>query len=77
MDRAAEVRRLNEADSHIAIGERNVTQQRLIVDQHRARGQDAREAERLLAMLEQSLEAYQEHRQLIVEMIAQIEAGLA
>ncbi len=77
MDREAEVRRLNEADGHVATGERHVTEQQLIVDKLRAEGRDTQEAKRLLKMMQDSLDAYREHRQLILEMIAQIDAGLA
>lgn len=77
MDREAEVRRLNEADGHIADGERRITEQLLVVGKLRADGRDTREAERLLRMMEESLSAFQQHRQLTVDMIEQIDAGLA
>ncbi|MGH1571018.1 hypothetical protein ACRAWG_10420 [Methylobacterium sp. P31] len=77
MDRDAEFQRLNEADGHIANGERRVMRQRLVLASRRANGQGTAEAERLLRMMEESLEEYREHRQLTLEMIAQIDAGLA
>jgi hypothetical protein len=77
MDREAEVQRLNEADRHIAKAERQITEQRILVERLRTGGHDTHEAERLLKAMEETLAAEYEHRKLTVEMIDQIDAGLA
>lgn len=77
LDRALEVVRLNQADTHIADSERRVTEQRVRLGQLRADGRATLEAERLLTNLEQMLERLHGHRDEIVRTIAQIDAGLA
>jgi hypothetical protein len=77
MDREAEVQRLNEADGHIAKTERHITAQRALVERLRAGGHDTHEAERLLKTMEETLAAEYDHRKLTLEMIDQIDAGLA
>ncbi|SFK21106.1 hypothetical protein [Bradyrhizobium sp. Gha] len=77
MDRNAEVRRLNEADGHIAKAELALTKQLLVVDKLKADGHDTTEAKKQLQDFEDTLATLREHRGLIVDMIAQIDAGLA
>lgn len=76
VDRAAEVQRLNLADSHIVNAEKNITAQQIILEKLRVDGHDTHEAEHTLKEMQGLLSGFQEHRQLIVEMIAQIDAGL-
>lgn len=75
LTREAEVRRLNEADTHIADTERRITAQETLVERLRADGHDAVEATRLLANIEDGLGAIRQHRALIVDMIRRIDAG--
>ncbi len=77
MDRGAEVRRLNEADGHIAKAELAMTKQLSLLNKLTGEGRDTTEAEKQLRNFEDVLVALREHRGLIVDMIAQIDAGLA
>jgi len=70
-----EVGQLSRADDHIAMAERHVAKQRLIVARLRADDLVAHDAESLLGTMERTLEAYLEHRQNIVATIARIDAG--
>ena len=76
MDREAEVRRLNEGDIHISDAERRVTEQSVIVERLHAEGGDAQEAERLLKNFRDVLGGLYGHRELIVDMIRRVDAGL-
>ena len=75
LNREAEVRRLNEADTHIADTERRITVQAAFVERLRMDGHDTAEAGRLLANIQDGLGAMLEHRALIVDMIRRIDAG--
>ncbi|MGH1571145.1 hypothetical protein ACRAWG_11220 [Methylobacterium sp. P31] len=77
MDREWEVEHLHLADDHIAMAERHVTKQRLLVERLRTGGHDAHEAERLLGTMEGTLEAFREHRQSIADAIDRIDARRA
>lgn len=77
ISREEEVQHLHETDRHITLAERHIREQLLRVDRLHAAGHDIGEAERLLKTMRQTLEAYREHRRLIVEMIEQIGADLA
>ncbi len=69
--------RLGEADRHIAVAERNVTEQQLRLDKLRADGHDTKTAEEMLRGFEGVLNTLREHRQMIVKTIDQIDKGLA
>ncbi|WP_298961095.1 hypothetical protein [uncultured Methylobacterium sp.] len=75
MDREAGVRRLNEADLHIADVERQITRQLLMIERLRADGQDALEAEHLLVAMHETLATYHEHRRLILGEIGRTGDG--
>ena len=75
LTREAEVRRLNESDTHIADTERRITVQTALVERLRMDGHDMAEAWRLLANIQDGLGAMLEHRALIVDMIRRIDAG--
>ena len=75
LDRETEVRRLNQSDLHVADAERRNTAQAALLEQLRADGHDAQQAERMLAGFEGTLAAIREHRLLIVDMIRRIDAG--
>ena len=77
VDRAAEVQRLNLADSHIASAEGSITDQQIIVEKLRMGGHDTHEAERTLKEMQGLLGSFQEHRRLIIDMVEQTDAGLA
>lgn len=76
MDREAELRHLNEADTHIADAQRRVAKQEAILDELRRHDHDTREGERLLRAFQETLEAMQAHRAEILDAIARIDAGL-
>ena len=73
--REDEVRHLNQADTHVADSERRITQQMLRVEELRRDGHDTREAERMLATLEQTLRSIHEHRAIIISTIRGIDEG--
>lgn len=77
MDREQEVRRLNEADRHIANGERAVSKQLAILKKLGDDGHDTAEAARQLRDFEATLATLREHRAIIVKMIDQIDSDLA
>ena len=76
IDRNAELRRLNESDTHIADTETRITKQEIMVEQLRRDGHDTKEAERLLRTARESLGAMHQHRSAIVDVLAKIDAGL-
>ena len=65
MDRAAELKRLNEADAHIADAERAVAEQMAPVETLRVAGQDTAIAERELAAFQEALAVSRDHRAVI------------
>jgi hypothetical protein len=77
LDRNAEVQRLGEADRHIALSERVITEQTIEVERLRHGHHDTARAEKMLRSFELNLQTIQEHRRLIIEMIEQIDAGPA
>ena len=77
MDRAAELKRLNEADAHIADAERAVAEQMAPVETLRVAGQDTAIAERELAAFQETLAVLRDHRAVIMKTIEQIDSGLA
>ena len=72
-DLATEREHLTRADRDIVAGERRVTAQVLLIERFRGGGHDTREAERLLLTMQQSLETWQGHRNLILQEIARLE----
>lgn len=72
-DVLAEFDHLAKAERDVADGERRVTAQMLLVERLRGAGQDAHEAERLLLNLGQTLQAWRDHRELILREIARLE----
>ena len=61
-DPAIEREHLSRAERHIVEGEERITMQMLLVERMRSEGQDAKEAERLLLTLRETLVAWQWHR---------------
>lgn len=76
LDLATEMRHLAKADRDIVEGERRVAQQsELIEHMRRGSAHDLTEAERLLEILKDTLQAWREHRSIIVRTIADMESG--
>lgn len=74
---ATELKHLAKAERDIADGERHVTAQMLMVERLRDTGHDTREAQRLLLNLRQSLDAWWDHRDAILRVIARLERAPA
>jgi len=72
-DLETEREHLARADCNIVAGERRVTAQALLIERLRGGGHDTREAGRLLLTMQQSLETWQGHRNLILQEIARLE----
>ena len=64
---------LNKADRHIADGERHITEQEARIAKLRADGQDVKAFEDVLASFKAMLVAQREHRDVILERIAQLD----
>ncbi len=77
MDRQAELRRLEDANRHVAEAEQNVEEQRDQLQSFRRNGYDVELAERALKAFEASLATLQERRAIIIKTIGQIDRGLA
>lgn len=73
LDHALELDHLAQADGHIAMAERHVAHQQMLIEQLRAAGQDAHDAERLLGTMERTLEVYRNHRRIIMEVIQRMD----
>jgi hypothetical protein len=76
-DREAELKRLAEADAHVADAERAVTEQMAQVEGMRRAGHDTPIAERELTAFQETLAVLQDHRAMIIRTIEQIDEGLA
>ena len=74
-EREAEVKKLAEADAHIADAERAVTEQMAQVEALRLAGHDTAAAERELTAFQETLAVLQDHRAAIIKTIEQIDAG--
>ncbi|MCK1739598.1 hypothetical protein IVA80_01590 [Bradyrhizobium sp. 139] len=74
-EREAEVKKLAEADAHIADAERAVTEQMAQVEALRLAGHDTAVAERELTAFQETLAVLQDHRAAIIKTIEQIDAG--
>jgi hypothetical protein len=61
---------LAQADRHIAEGETRVAEQIALIERMAKQGQDITLAEEFLRNLEQSLEQFRNHRQLILDALA-------
>lgn len=75
MDRNAELRRLAEADGHIAEAERHVSEQRIQVEKLGREGHDTSLALALLTQFEGTLATLRGNRDLIIQTIAEIDQG--
>jgi hypothetical protein len=73
MDLAMEKDHLAKAELDLVEGGARVRHQADLVERLRGAGQDVVAAERLLAILEQTLEAWRDHRDLILITIARLE----
>lgn len=76
-DGEAELKRLAEADAHIADAQSAVTQQMAQVEAVRAAGHDPTSAERDLTAFQETLAVLQDHRAAIVEAIEQLDSQRA
>jgi hypothetical protein len=75
VDRETEKRHLAEADRHIVIAERNITEQRLQVDRLGQDGHDTRLAQKTLEQFEATLAVMVENREIIIRTIDEIDRG--
>lgn len=73
MDLATERQHLAKAELDLAEGRARIDQQAELVRRLRDAGQDVVAAEGLLALLEQTLEAWADHRDIILKAIARLE----
>jgi hypothetical protein len=76
-EREAELKKLAEADGHIADAERAIAEQMAQVEGLRVAGHDTALAERELTAFRETLAVLQDHRASIIKTIEQIDAGLA
>ena len=74
MDVEREREHLTEADRHIAAAKRQVERQKNVVEKLAQNGHNTRIAKSLLDAMERGLEAFEQHREVIVEMIKTLEA---
>lgn len=74
MDLMTERQHLAKANQDIAEGEERIKRQFTLVEGLRARGQNVTSAEGLLRTLRQTMQGWEEHRELILEAIARLEA---
>jgi|tagenome__1003787_1003787.scaffolds.fasta_scaffold16616537_1 ferritin len=72
-DLQQEREQLAQADQHIAEGRRRVTDQVALIARLAQEEQDTTEAWRLLRTLEEALEGWYEHRQIILGKIARLD----
>lgn len=68
---------LQRADRHLSEGEQRIARQTKLASRLREGGHDTIEAERLVAVFQETLREWREHRALIVQRIAVLEARLA
>ena len=76
MDREAELRRLSQADTHIAKAERAVSEQMIEIEQLHLHGHDTALAQATLEQFENTLHVMRSHRNQIVKIIEKIDEGL-
>lgn len=76
MDRNKEVENLAEADRHIITAERALSRQTAIITRLEEDGHDSSEAIKELHEFEKTITVMRMHRENIIKMIAQIDAGL-
>lgn len=74
-DREAELKRLVEADAHIADAERALADQTAQVQALQLAGQDIAKAQRELIAFEETLAVLRDHRETIIQAIERIDAG--
>jgi hypothetical protein len=77
LDLPTEKRHLAIAVRDIAEGEERIQRQLTLLDTLRQRGQNLTEAEHLLQTLRQTLQTWEDHRDLIVQAIARLESAPA
>jgi hypothetical protein len=75
MNRERELQWLSQADHHIAVAERAVTNQMLELEKLRRNGHDTALAERLLKGYEHNLQVLKDHRVRIIQFIEEIDRG--
>src|SRR4051812_40022035 len=75
MDREMETRHLAIADRHLVEGQLRIADQVALIAVLAARGAGTQQAEDFLALLNQTLAGWQDHRELIVAMLARPPAG--
>jgi len=74
-DLATERQHLAKADRDIAEGEARISHQAALIERLREGGHRVSEAEELLAVLQQTLQAWQDHRAEIIRTIVRLEGG--
>jgi uncharacterized protein with PIN domain len=77
LDRDFEMEELRRADRHIDRAEQIIVDQQLELRRLRIKGYDTKLAERTLEIFEDSLRIMQQHRNIILNVIRQIDQGLA
>ena len=75
LDLATEREHLAKADHDIAEGEAGISHQVELIDRLREQGHDLSGAKGLLLTLEQTLQAWRDHREEILRTIARLESG--
>jgi hypothetical protein len=75
LDLATEKEHLAKADSDIAEGERRIARQADLIEEMRGNGQGMAEAEHFLDTLRQTLQAWRDHRDIILSTIARLEGA--
>ena len=74
LDLATEREHLAKADRDIAEGQERISRQVELIERLRDGGHDLSDAERLLETLQQTLQAWQDHRDEIARTIARLES---
>ena len=74
-DLETEREHLAKANRDLVEGERRVSAQMLLIERMRVGERDTSDAELLLLMLQQSLQAWQNHRELILQAITRLESS--
>ena len=75
LDLATEREHLAKADRDIAEGEARISHQVELIERLREQGHDLSNAKGLLSTLEQTLQAWRDHRDEIIRTIARLESG--
>ena len=75
MESRREIQDLTMADAHIVAGERRIAEQVDRIEKLRAGGRGTSEAEQFLAVLNDTLRNWHNHREQIIRTIEAIDAG--